>query len=287
MTNLVLGLAEQVARLLPMQVKIAIYRAPTLAGFLRRALNRAAPGGLTKVRVAAGALKGIHLRLDLQSEKDYWLGTYEVELQTAISDLVKPGMVVYDLGANIGYITIMLAQAVGEQGQVFGFEALPENVDRLRENLELNGLEGRVNVVGAAATDGRGEAEFLCGSSGGMGKVAGSAGRPARQEGITCRVPTTSLDHFVLEEGNLPPAAVKMDIEGGEILALPGMKRVIGRHRPILLMELHGEAAIMLAWEMLKTQGYTLHRMSPGYPEVKSKEELEWKAYLVAMPPIA
>ena len=47
------------------------------------------------------------MALDLHAEKDYWLGTYEPDLQTAAWQIIKPGMVVYDVGANIGYISLM------------------------------------------------------------------------------------------------------------------------------------------------------------------------------------
>jgi len=77
------------------------------------------------VQVAAGGLQGLRLSLDMQTEKDYWLGTYEPELQAAVADLVKPGMQVYDVGANIGYVSLLLARRVGAAGHVYAFEALP------------------------------------------------------------------------------------------------------------------------------------------------------------------
>jgi len=67
-----------------MHVKRAVYRSPRLARLIRRGLNRAAPQGSAEVTVAAGGLAGMRLSLDLQSEKEYWLGTYEPELQPAI-----------------------------------------------------------------------------------------------------------------------------------------------------------------------------------------------------------
>src|SRR5512138_2025047 len=139
MNQWLLTLASSAARLLPSPVKRAVYRIKPLAKFIRQGLNRAAPHGITQVEVAAGGLAGVRLALDLQSEKDYWLGTYEPELQAAIADLLQPGIVAYDVGANIGYITLLLARAVGENGHVYSFEALPANLERLRTNLELSG----------------------------------------------------------------------------------------------------------------------------------------------------
>ena len=63
---------------------------------------------------------------------------------------VLPGQVAYDVGANIGYISILLARSVGENGRVFAFEALPANLERLHHNISLNGMSSRVTVVPGA-----------------------------------------------------------------------------------------------------------------------------------------
>jgi len=281
MADPLLGLASLAARLLPDPVKKAIYRVPPLASLIRRTLNRAAPSGLVQVKIAAGGLAGKPFLLDLQTEKDYWLGTYEPELQAALTDLIQPGVTAYDVGANIGYVTLLLVKAVGESGRVYAFEALPSNVDRLRANLALNGLEARVVVFAGAVTGGPGSVRFLVHASGGMGKAAGSAGRQVRYDSeIT--VPGISLDEFVYAQGNPPPQVVKMDIEGGEVLALPGMQRVLMEACPLLLLELHGPESARAAWEQLTRAGYRIQWMKPGYPAVASLEEMDWKAYIVA-----
>lgn len=285
----VLKLAAWAARRLPAPVKRLLYRAGPLARLLRRGLNAAAPHGLTVVDVAAGALAGCRLELDLQAEKDYWLGTYEPELQAALAELVRPGMMAYDVGANIGYISLQLARRVGPDGRVFAFEALPANLERLRRNLALNGLENRVEVIAAAVVDAARPVRFLVGPSGGMGKAAGSAGREKISYNQTIDVPGLSLDDFA----GLPtpgparpplPDVIKMDIEGGEVLAMPGMRRLLHAARPVMLMELHGPESARAAWDALQAAGYAVCRMQPGYPRVASLDDLDWKAYLAAFP---
>lgn len=278
-----LDVAAFAAKVLPAPVKGMLYRIRPLARWLRRLLNRAAPVGLSEIQVAAGDLAGFRLLLDLQSEKDYWLGTYEPALQMAIRTLIRPGWVVYDVGANIGYVSLLLARAVGESGRVFAFEALPANLERLQRNLALNGMTQSVTVIPKAVTQAAGPVRFLVHTSGGMGKVAGSAGRAeAYQAEIV--VEGLSLDEFVYAHGNPPPQAVKMDIEGGEVLALPGMRRLLAEARPLLLLELHGPQAARLAWELLTQAGYEIDRMQRGFPPLRSPEALDWKAYLVARP---
>ena len=289
MSNAVLSLAALVARYSPPGLKRAFYRLPWLSRAIRRSLNRLAPHGLVVVQVAAGVLQGLKLRLNLQVEKDYWLGTYEPELQAAVLKFMRPGMVAYDVGANIGYVSLMLARAVGAGGRVYAFEALPANLERLGENLALNGMQSTVRVVPAAVTDRSGPVQFLVGPSGGVGKVAGSAGRRSLDYPEQMRVNGIALDAFVYADGNYadgnpPPQVVKMDIEGGEVLALPGMRRLLREARPLLFLELHGPEAARVAWDILTSAGYRLCRMAPGYASVSAVEALDWKAYLVALP---
>jgi FkbM family methyltransferase len=282
MRKFILNAAALAAKLLPTSVKQAIYKSRTLAPLIRRGLNRAAPSGLTDVKVAAGDLAGFTIQLDMQIDKDYWLGTYEPELQAALKELIPPGAVIFDVGANIGYVSLLLAKAAGPAGKVFAFEALPANVAQLRRNVALNGYQERITVIPAAVTQAAGEVTFLVHASGGMGKVSGSAGRveEAYQDSIT--VDGLSLDEFVFGQGNPPPQGIKMDIEGGEVLALPGMRRLLAEVRPLMLMELHGPESSRLAWETLTTAGYTISWMLPGFPRVPSLEAMGWKAYIIA-----
>jgi FkbM family methyltransferase len=276
----ILSLAAWTARILPGPLKRSLYRLGPLSRLLRRVLNRAAPPGLSQVQVAAGGLAGANLMLFLHAEKDYWLGTYEPELQEAIQREVHPGMVAYDVGANIGYVSLMLARAVGPQGQVFAFEALPANLERMRANLALN-PQAVVSPQGMAVIDGKRPVEFFTHTSGAMGKAEGSAGRKDESYGAAIRVPGISLDEFIYTQLNPPPQVVKIDIEGGEVLALPGMRRLLREGRPVVFLELHGPEAARAAWDELKAAGYRLSRMDSGI-HIPSFESLDWKAYVVA-----
>jgi len=277
-----LNLAAWTASRLPMPVKRQLYRIPVLARLVRRALNRAAPQGLSAVRVAAGGLQNRLMQLDLQSEKDYWLGTYEPDLQAALEDFVQPGMVAYDVGANIGYISLLLARRVGPGGQVYAFEALPANQERLRLNLALGSPEEPVTLVPAAVVETSRRVKFLIGPSDGTGKVEGSVGRIGNGNPETIEVEGLSLDDFVYQLGNPPAQAIKLDIEGGEVLALPGMRRLLEDTHPVVLMELHGPEAAQAAWKIFQAAGYRLCRMEKGYPKIEALSDLDWKAYLVA-----
>jgi len=207
-----------------------------------------------------------------------------VELQAAIADFVHAGMVTYDVGANIGYISLFLARVVREKGKVFAFEALPANLDRLRMNIALNHLEAIIEVVPKAVIDERKKIEFLVGPSSGMGKAAGSAGRTEFNYPNKFIVSGVSLDQFVYQDGNSPPDMVKLDIEGGEVLALPGMRRILTNLKPIIFLELHGKKAAEITWNVLSHNNYKICSIKAPYHKIPGLESLDWKAYLVAIP---
>jgi FkbM family methyltransferase len=173
---------------------------------------------------------------------------------------------------------------VGESGRVISFEPLPDNVERLLANLALNHLEQRVLVEAAAVVDHSRKVEFLIGPSGGMGKARGSTGRQNIPYSKTLEVPGLSLDEFVYQLGHPEPQIIKMDIEGGEVLALAGMGRLLKEARPLILLEMHGVEAAQFCWEALVQGGYQIGRMAPGFPAVSGWESLNWKSYLVAFP---
>jgi FkbM family methyltransferase len=178
---------------------------------------------------------------------------------------------------------LLFAKAIGKTGKVIAFEPLPVNLERLKINIHLNHLEEQIKAVQAAVVGTPTSVPFFVHASHGMGKAAGSAGRKENYlEEIL--VPGTSLDHFVFEQGNPAPDVIKIDIEGGEILALPGMKRLLKETRPLIFLELHGEQAAHATWKIFTEAEYTLFRMESGYPIIPSLEALQWKEYVIAEP---
>jgi len=286
MSNMLMNTAAWFAKKSPRSLKRFIYSIQPLAHILRWSLNKVAPVGLSEVQIAGGDLVGARMLLDMQAEKDYWLGTYEMELQAAIKKYISTGMVAYDIGANIGYISLLLARATGENGMVYAFDALPANLKRLNDNIKLNSMQKQIKVIANAVIEEQRPVEFLVGPSGGMGKVKGSAGRTEFNYPETIVVEGISLDHFVYVDGNEPPDVIKLDIEGGEILALPGMQTLLSRKRPILLLELHGETATEICWNILSKENYEIHSIHPPYKVISQLGSLDWKSYLLAFPKV-
>jgi FkbM family methyltransferase len=283
MGPLIRGGASWLARRLPDGGVARLYRMGPLTSLLRGLLNLAVPHALSRIQIAGGYLSGRQMVLDLTCEKDMWLGSYERNLQSAIEDLLAPGMIAYDIGANIGYVTMMMAKAVGQSGKVFAFEPLPDNLERLRVNVELMADLAPVIVLPVAVADQPGQSQFQIHASASMGRLEGS---PGRMNGYVdqVQVPVTSLDAFVYQSGNPAPDVVKIDIEGGEVGAVLGMTRLLEDVRPLLLLETHGFAAAAQIWEHLRQVEYSLRGLQPERPLLMKAEDLGKKGYLLARP---
>ena len=90
------------------------------------------------VKVQHGPARGIWLRLNPRTGRDYYLGDVEPEVQSVLQKYLRPGMVFYDIGANIGFFSLLAARVMGSQGRIVAFEADPEIAARLREHVARN-----------------------------------------------------------------------------------------------------------------------------------------------------
>ena len=122
-----------------------------------------------------GRPRGIHDPAGYAGGQGLLARHYEPELQSALRRFIPPGGVIDDVGANIGYVSLLLAKAAGRRGRL-RVEALPSNVEQLRRNVALNGMEKRVTVVDRAVTQMPGPVRFLVHTSGGSARWRGPPG---------------------------------------------------------------------------------------------------------------
>jgi FkbM family methyltransferase len=136
---------------------------------------------------------------------------------------VQEGDVFFDVGANVGLYTVMLAKAVGKRGQVIAFEPMRESFAHLQDNLILNGLTN-VRCFQNALGESAGEAKLYLGEENADSSLVGHpAGKDLGWEAVS----VVRGDEFV-EAKNLPsPRVVKVDVEGYEYAALQGLKRTL------------------------------------------------------------
>ena len=164
-------------------------------------------------------------------------GEWEGLIYRALQPLVTQGSTVIDVGAHVGYSTILFADWVGPSGKVHCFEPIPSHVCQIEQNLALNGYQDRVGVYKFAVSDRLGSADFHYDTTQntGMGSLI-----PRRTQRHKIRVETIALDHWVQTNGLIDIGLIKIDIEGAEALALRGMANGLYQHQyRILLIELH------------------------------------------------
>ena len=223
------------------------------------------------VKVQRGFSQGLWVRVNPTVEADYWLGDHEPDVQESFQRLLRPGCVVYDIGAHIGFFSLAIARTVGPDGKVIAFEPEGDNCARLKEHAARNNLLSRIQVVEAAVwSSSTASVPFRQGgrrtSRGGL--VADEV-VPVLADGDTILVPTITLDAFV-ERGHPPPNVVKIDVEGGECEVLKGGEQLFSQSKPALICEVHHERAGEWITPWLRTKGYTTCWLIPeeSFPRV-------------------
>ena len=183
----------------------------------------------------------------------YVMGERFVQERSLLAGLVRPGMCVVDVGANIGYYLLMFERLVGERGRVTCIEPSPDNLVELRRNIEANGFQ---NVV---------LHEVAVGAAPGWVSVSGgiNCGIVAAADGRS-EVPLERLDALV----NGPVDLVKIDVEGYEGQVLDGSVDLLRRDRPVLFLEVHPH----LLRHFGNTAGSVVERLRPIYPRMTAYE---------------
>lgn len=161
---------------------------------------------------------------------------YEPGEQLFLRRFLEPGMTVVDVGAHQGFYTLLASKLVGHGGRVLAIEPSPREFRRLRWHLAVNRCRN-VQVRHVAIAGHEGEATlFVC-----LGRETGcnSLRPPAAEDPIeTVRVPVVTLDSCAEQAGIRRVDLIKMDVEGAELAALSGSKRLLTSIRPVLLCEL-------------------------------------------------
>lgn len=170
--------------------------------------------------------------------------------------------VIYDIGSNLGLYAVLLSRIAGAGSHVYCIEANPVCLYFLQANLAANGVE-RFEILPAAILDRQGAIEFrinyrnlLVGKTGPIPYL----GKP----GHKIEVFATALDDLVELHQLRPPDFIKMDIEGAETDAIKGMRNVMRRYRPTVLIELHGRTAARETLDAPAWEGYTFREAASG-----------------------
>ncbi len=228
-------------------------------GKLLRAPLRLIPR-TTVVPILQGPLRGKRWTVG-SSNHGCWLGSYEYEKQQAFQRFLKPGNVVYDVGANVGFYSLLASALVGEAGAVYSFEPLPDNLCELRRHLKLNRVTNCIVVDGAVSSV-NGEAFFDLSGDRFTGHLAASG---------ALRVRTLSLDRLIPVDNLRPPDFMKIDIEGAEYDCLLGAAGTVCKFKPVIFLATHGQKVHAACSELLSQWGYALTSLEGGSPEASDE----------------
>lgn len=187
---------------------------------------------------------------------------YEPYESKLVREYLKPGMTVYNIGANLGYYALLASECVGGSGKIYAFEPGPENFELLQKTIAENG-GATIELFQSAVSDRSGIATLsISATNSGDHQLRIDTSRDHIQ------VPTVSIDRFILE-GHAAPDAIIMDVQGAELDVLRGAESLLASKAPLVLFtefwpggldERHPNGAREML-ELLKRAGFQLHQI--------------------------
>jgi FkbM family methyltransferase len=198
----------------------------------------------------------LHAASEGVSEELRLFGVHEPSATDAYLEELSPGDHVLDVGSNLGYYLLLAAQRVGMSGQVLGFEPAPGVYEILERNVQRSPYRN-VRVSPWAMGAKSGTLEFFESEVPNWGSVFQDS---RLQQTRSTTVKARTVDDVVRENPGFHPKALRMDVEGAELMVLEGAKEVLRRYQPCLFIEFHNFA---LGWDAVRTALLDLRRL--GY----------------------
>ncbi|MBK9527721.1 MAG: FkbM family methyltransferase [Acidobacteria bacterium] len=211
--------------------------------------------------VLRGPMKGSRFILGSLSGEgggaSVYLGEMEPEQTATMAEAMRPGNVFFDIGANVGYYTILASRLVGEAGKVVAFEPVPRNIEFLRQHIEIN-TAANVILRPQAVSGTKGTVRFSLGPDSAMGHIG-----VADEGDGELEVETTTLDDVVSELG-IAPDVMKIDVEGAEREVFLGAARMFETARPVIFLSTHSDELRAWCLEHLRGLGYAVRPLIAG-----------------------
>lgn len=242
--------------------------------------------GYVKRKVTAGPIKGLWLVAGKRIfySKDFWNGSYEMYTCHFIQSIVPANTVCYDIGANIGYHTLVLAKRAGSGGLVYAFEPIPEVCEVLKHNAKINDMSNIVVVNNVVSCE-SGTLTLVLNIDIDQASVledlpeqklfAKITKNPLRKT-FTCT--SITIDEFVAQ-GNRPPSFMKIDVEGAEVDVLAGATNTLENHQPVVLCETHGKTQALGVYKILTELKYDLFCVSDKTVPIESITKVPTNMY--------
>lgn len=227
---------------------------------------------------------------DEASSELYFTGFVDPNEFVFLNDLLKPGMVFLDVGANLGLYTLFAASKVGESGQVVSVEPSSREFARLRTNCSLNPFQNVV-LVKAAMSDSAGFGALKIARSDHAGhNTLGEFIYPETVLETIEQVELRTIDSVVNSEEMARIDVIKIDVEGGEWKAFRGAQSTLSELRPVVLFEsqdaslTHQNRSTVAALEYLESFDYMIYSFSGAANLVQLRSASRPSTNLVAVP---
>ena len=195
-------------------------------------------------------------------DNGYWLGTYELEKQKLFEKVIKKGDIVYDIGANVGFYTLLASELVGKKGRVFAFEPLPRNILNFKKHIAMNDC-GNVDIIEAAVSNKEEFVFFETGKNDSSGKISDVG---------ELKIRTVAIDNWLQKEGALAPTVLKIDTEGAEFKVLEGAKNILNKYHPTVLLALDSPKTREDCLNLLLSFGYEI--LPIGSKDLRTAQEI-------------
>jgi FkbM family methyltransferase len=189
-------------------------------------------------------------------------GTLELSVQEAMKRTLRRGGVFYDIGANVGFFTLLGARIVGPAGRVIAFDPVPSCARAVARNIALNDLgQAEIRELAVGAAQGRERLMIVGEASWSHMETTRERHRDVRAE---VEVEVVSIDGLVEAGAIPPPDVVKIDTEGAEIAIVEGMRATMERHGPAIICELHDTNERFA--ELMDAAGYAMTNLDGPEP---------------------
>jgi len=170
----------------------------------------------------------------------YLFGNFEPATIKYLENTIKKDDIVIDIGANVGYHTLIFSYLAGYNGKVYAFEPEPINYKTLKKNIEINNLNN-IEAVNKAVSDKKAELDFYVSNSFNKGTHS-LVYNPVQHSKVPIKIECLPLSEFI-EHNNINRIDfIKIDVEGAEYEVIKGMENAIKRFKPILLVEVNNDA---------------------------------------------
>jgi len=207
---------------------------------------------------------GIAYRLDITDAMDrilYYRGVHECLETKLCRHIIRPGFTCLDVGANLGYYTLLFAKLTNGIGAVHAFEPCPEEAERLCRNVSLNRF-ANIKIHPFALADTSGKIGITERKKGGNTRIAATIQEKCHE------IDVMTLDEFAAKEKIANIDLMKIDVEGAEVKFLKGGPDTISRCRPVMIIELNPKALgrfgnrVSEVSDFLHTRRYDLYTLS-------------------------